>query len=728
MQKTFKQQSGRSFISDGIKADTQQVFDPTTQLQQIIEKVLQILTEQKDSSQLIDWLKQYQKHFREVAAEFSAELERQEKWTKNLLDFERLISNLSTWFINITPEEADLEIHHSLNQLCVFFQASHCGLMEVSPGGKPVQFIHIGCSDDAFKVPVHVDVSDLYPWCFNKLIGQGRLINVPASEDLPPEAGTDKKTMKEWDIRSILFIPLVARQRVDYILAIFSGKSGFRWSDDVFIPRFKLLGEMFMNALERRQKEEALSNSEQRFKQFFKNTPDYCYILSPEGTVLNVNNAALHTLGCQREELVGKSMESIYSPESRTKLRDLFCRMKKSEEIKNEEMSIITRNGEKREVLLNAVILRNQNGTIIYSTAVQTDITDLKRSENDLRVAYAKIKQLKDQIEAENIYLKKEIGLNSKFKNILGESKAIKSALHKVEQVAPTDSLVLITGETGTGKELIAQAIHQNSRRKDRVMVKINCASLPTGLVESELFGREKGAYTGALTQQAGRFELADGSTIFLDEIGDLAPEIQAKLLRVLQNGEFERLGSTKTIKVNVRIIAATNRDLAEEVRKGHFREDLYYRLRVFPIEVPPLRDRMEDIPLLVWAFIEEFSEKMNKKIHSIPMEVMEDMQRYQWPGNIRELRNVIEQAVIISHTGNLQIQLPKQPYGETCRTISLEEAESLHIRKMLELTGWRIKGKRGAAELLGLNPSTLYSRLNKLGIPTRRKKGEISS
>ena len=727
MQERSKKLSGKSLIPDGVDTACQEVIDPMAQLWHIIEDDLHLLIETQGTTHLMEKLQQYNKRLRAVMAQCSAELNRRETSAKELLEFERMISNLSARFINIVPEEVNPEIHHALQRICDFFPGSLCGLLEVSPGGKPVQFTHIACSDIAFQAPLFVDVSGLYPWCFQKLIQEEHVIHVSSSGVLPPEAATDKKTMQEWDVRSLLFIPLIIGEKVRHILVISSGKSGYLWSE-AHIPRLRLLGTIVINALDRSQAQEALMTSEQRFRQFFKTTPDYCYILSPQGTVLNINNAALQVLGCQREELVGKPAESIFSPESRTKIKDFISKLNKSGSIRNEEMVIITRNGEKREVILNAGILRDQNGTIMCSTVVQTDITDLKRSENDLREAYVRIKQLKDQLEAENLYLKKEMELSGEFKGIIGESNVMKSVLHKVKQVAPTDSLVLITGETGTGKELIAQAIHQHSRRKDRVMVKINCASLPTGLVESELFGREKGAYTGALTRQMGRFELADGSTIFLDEIGELSPEVQAKLLRVLQDSEFERLGSTKTIKVNVRIIAATNRDLAAEVRKGTFREDLYYRLNVFPIEVPPLRKRTEDIPLLLWAFIDEFSEKMNRKIHTVSKDSVESMQRYHWPGNIRELRNVIEQAVIVSMKGILQIQLPKQPSGETCHSLSLEEAESLHIMKILELTGWRIKGRRGAAELLGLKPSTLYSRLNKLGISTRPKRDDISS
>jgi transcriptional regulator with GAF, ATPase, and Fis domain len=255
----------------------------------------------------------------------------------------------------------------------------------------------------------------------------------------------------------------------------------------------------------------------------------------------------------------------------------------------------------------------------------------------------------------------------------------------------------------------------------------VNCASLPPSLVENELFGREKGAFTGALTRQAGRFEIADGSTLFLDEIGELPLELQGKLLRVLEEGRFERLGSTRTIQVDVRVIAATHRDLKKEVGRGNFREDLFFRVNVFPIEIPPLRERTEDIPLLVWAFVNEFSERMGKKIQTVTRKTMEALQRYPWPGNVRELRNVIERAVIVSAGEFLQVQIPFLPDANHHSAITLEEAEHRHILGVLEKTGWRIKGPKGAAEILGLKPSSLYTIMQRLGIPTRRKKDGIT-
>jgi formate hydrogenlyase transcriptional activator len=348
---------------------------------------------------------------------------------------------------------------------------------------------------------------------------------------------------------------------------------------------------------------------------------------------------------------------------------------------------------------------------------LRKEIEDRTHAEKELKRAFEEIEQLRDRLQRENIYLRDEIKLEHNFEEIVGQSDALKYVLFKVEQVAPTDATALILGETGTGKELVARAIHNASSRRDRPLVKVNCATLPSNLIESELFGHEKGAFTGAQIKQIGRFELADGGTLFLDEIGDLPLDLQVKLLRVLQDGEFERLGSSRTIKSDVRIIAATNRNLKEEVRNGRFREDLWYRLNVFPITVPPLRQRKEDIPLLVKSFVNKFSTKMGKKITAIAPKDTEVLQNYSWPGNVRELENVIERAVIVSRGPTLCVEVPKTSENSIDGKQTLEEIEREHVTRVLEASGWKIEGKGGAAQILGLNPGTLRSRMKKLGI-----------
>jgi formate hydrogenlyase transcriptional activator len=350
------------------------------------------------------------------------------------------------------------------------------------------------------------------------------------------------------------------------------------------------------------------------------------------------------------------------------------------------------------------------------------EIEERKGTEESLRSAYAENKQLKDRFQAENIYLHKVIDKEYNFGEIIGRSNALEYVFFKVEQVAPQEATVLLLGETGTGKGLVARSIHNKSSRKDRPMITVNCSALPANLIESELFGREKGAFTGSHDRQMGRFELADNSTLFLDEIGEMPIDLQTKLLRVIQDGEFERLGSPKTIKVNVRIIASTNRILEEEIRKGRFREDLFYRLNVFPITIPPLRQRKEDIPILVDYFVAKFNKKTGKKIETVSKNTLNVLQDYDWPGNVRELESIIERAVITSQGTGLQIldrfENPLKDCAlEAQDSKSLATLERDHILQALEKTGWRIEGGKGAAALLGLNPSTLRGRMRKDGI-----------
>lgn len=349
-----------------------------------------------------------------------------------------------------------------------------------------------------------------------------------------------------------------------------------------------------------------------------------------------------------------------------------------------------------------------------------------KRDRDELDRARREIRKLKVDAEAESRPVRCEATQLS-HGDIIGNSETMRETLAHVEQVAVTDSTVLLLGETGTGKELLAHATHNLSRRRDRAMVTINCAALPPALIEAELFGREKGAYTGALNRQVGRFELADGSTVFLDEVGELPLELQVKLLRVLQEGELERLGSTKTITVDVRVIAATNRNLDDLVRKGEFREDLYYRLNVFPIRVPPLRERYEDVPALVWAFVQEFSERMGKTIERIPKRTMEAFCEHLWPGNVRELRNVIERGMILAKDHILRVSIPASDETNTTRAMTLAEVERRHIVQVLDRTGWRVRGRGGAAEILDVKPTTLESRMEKLGVRRAKTVSEIS-
>ncbi|WP_319523897.1 sigma 54-interacting transcriptional regulator [uncultured Desulfosarcina sp.] len=362
----------------------------------------------------------------------------------------------------------------------------------------------------------------------------------------------------------------------------------------------------------------------------------------------------------------------------------------------------------------------NQTDMILLAIEDVTEREYYKRHLEDLvEERTAEIRKLKDLLEAERAYLQEEIKLEFNHENIIGRSNEIKYVFYKVEQIASTDTNVLVLGETGTGKELVARAIHGLSGRKDRALVKMNCAALPSNLIESELFGHEKGAFTDAHSKRLGRFEIANGTTLFLDEIGELPLELQPKLLQVIETGEFERLGSSNTTKVDVRIIAATNRNLEAEVRKGTFREDLWYRLNIFPITMPPLRERREDIPLLVNYFIEKISKRLGKSINLVPVNVMDTLRNYHWPGNIRELENVLERAVINSSGPKLhlvdELQKAGKMVAEANRTLADVERE--YILQVLERAHWKVSGKNSAAEILGLDRSTLRARMRKLDI-----------
>lgn len=520
------------------------------------------------------------------------------------------------------------------------------------------------------------------------------------------------------------------------------------------------IADLEAEATKRKNAEEALKVSETRYRRLFETAQDGILLLDADtGQMLDVNPFLLKMLGYSHEDFLGKKLWEIgpFSDIAASKLR--FSELQTKGYVRYEHLPLETKDGRLIDVEfvsnvylvdhekiiqcnVRDITLRKQAEEALRKAYDETDlrvkertedlvkanqqllqeIEERKKAEDSLLEALKEVKQLKTKLREENLYLREEINLIHSHKDIVGNSEAIRTVLKQIEQVAPTDSTVLIQGATGTGKELLAHAIHNLSARKGRLMINVNCAALPPTLIESELFGREKGAFTGALSRQLGRFELADASTIFLDEIDALTLELQAKLLRVLESGEFERLGGPRTVKVDVRIISATNRDLARLVSEGGFREDLYYRLNVFQITVPPLRERREDILPLVWSFVQEFSKRMGKRIESIPQKDIEALQAYPWPGNVRELRNVTERAMIITTGPVLHLDVPKIAQSGADQSGTLEEAEKRHIIEALNTTGWRVSGKDGAAELLGINPKTLESKMQRLGIQRRNK------
>ena len=467
----------------------------------------------------------------------------------------------------------------------------------------------------------------------------------------------------------------------------------------------------YIDITDRKLANDSLYQSEKRFRMLVEQAGDSFLLHDTDGRIMDANRQACESLGYTREELLTKGIHDIS-----TKMRKRqFWNPLTSGQFVTFESVQIRKDGSTFPVEVRLSRLDLGSRTLLLSLV--RDITFRKEAENELKRNFEEIKALKNRLEQENVFLREEIEVRYRHEEIVGESKAIKKTLSKIEKVANEDTCVLILGETGTGKELIARAIHNMSDRRGHSMVKVNCAALPATLIESELFGREKGAFTGALTKQEGRFEAANHSTIFLDEIGDMPMELQTKLLRVLQDGTFERLGTSHPIKVDVRVLAATNQNLLQLIQDKRFRSDLYYRLNVFPIQVPSLRERLDDIPLLVWAFVKEFSATMGKPIKHIPKRDMDLLQSYTWPGNIRELRNAIERAMILVKDGVLRIDPLEPEVSLESKSLLLSDVEKRHIVEVLRATGWRISGDRGAAKALGLNPSTLRSRIKKLGI-----------
>ncbi len=466
---------------------------------------------------------------------------------------------------------------------------------------------------------------------------------------------------------------------------------------------------------------------------WFDQHPEELYTCQQLIQPLHVNKAMCDLFGYVSAEAYYAAFPKHFQPEV---FKNSLLTLDAGKLTYEREVSLTGPQGDTRYMIAKRAILPGYEADWAKSIVSCVDITPQKLSQEKLTVALREVEELKARLEAENIYLQSEIKLQHNFEEIISQSPVFQKTLEKVELVAQTDATVLILGESGTGKELIARAIHNIGKRNKRPLVKVNCAALPANLIESELFGHEKGAFTGAIAAHVGRFELADGGTIFLDEIGEVPLELQSKLLRVLQEGEFERLGSSKTRQVDVRIIAATNRDLSESVNQKEFRADLFYRLNVFPIHMPPLRERKEDIPLLVHHFCRKYEPKLGRQIQLVPKNVLDILQAYDWPGNIRELENVIERALIISRGNILELGdwLPHAyniPILSATKEKTLFEVEKKHILDTLEMTGWKIRGAQGAAQALGLNPTTLEARMKKLGILRKDSKtpaGESSN
>ncbi len=477
---------------------------------------------------------------------------------------------------------------------------------------------------------------------------------------------------------------------------------------------------------ERKRAQEALAQLQRRNELVLQAAGEGIYGLDAEGKTTFVNPAAARMLGWQAEELIGRPMHALLhharpegSPYPATAC-PIYAALKDGDVHRVDDEMFWRKDGSGFPVEYTSTPIV-EDGKLAGAVVVFWDVTKRKQTEESLHRALAEVKALKERLQAENLYLQEEIKTQRNFDEIIGASPPLRQVLAKVAQVGPTDATVLIHGETGTGKELVARALHDLSARRGRPLVKVNCGAISAGLVESELFGHEKGAFTGALHQRIGRFELANGGTIFLDEVGELPPDVQVKLLRVLQEREFERVGSSRPIRADVRIIAATHRNLPEEVKAGRFRADLYYRLSVFPLKVPPLRERASDIPLIVEHLVAKSARKLGKVLRGVTAPTLDRLVRYPWPGNVRELENVIERAAIVARGPLIEIDESlapetRDPAGPS-GAATLEEVERAHILSVLRTANWSVSGERGAATVLGLNPSTLRSRMQKLGI-----------
>jgi formate hydrogenlyase transcriptional activator len=633
------------------------------------------------------------------------------------LRFETFISNLSARFVRLPSGQVHQQIERALQEVTEFFHAHRCGILEVIGDQKVARLTHAWYAEGVRRVPPDKNCAEGYSWSFDTLVDRKQAVAFNDLSELPPEAAPDLPTYEAMGATSSLMIPLFTGEEVRHIVVLQTMENRATLSAE-YIPRLRLLGEVLVNALGRKKADDALCESETRLSLAAASAQAVLWTLEAESGHMWVTDTGRELLGfAPSEEITFARFLQVVHPEDHGQIRESVEQAYAKRTEADGQFRIVRRDGSIRWIAFRGRAQYTSAGEPLRLMGCSIDITERRQADERLRQALEEVRQLRDQLANENMHLRQEAKQLHSHSRIVGQSAAIRAVLAQAEQVARTPSTVLLLGETGTGKELFASAIHELSSRKSRVMIRMNCAAIPAPLIESELFGREKGAYTGAVSKQIGRFEMAHGSTLFLDEIGELPIDIQVKLLRVLQEKSIERLGNPRPIATDVRIIAATNRNLEKAVQEGKFREDLYYRLNVFPITIPPLRERREDISLLTWSFLEEFNTTLGKHVETISQSTMDSLVCYGWPGNIRELRNVIERAMILASDSKLKIEIPNGAINRTVQLFSINDIERKHFLSVLEMTGWRVRGKNGAAEILGLKPTTLTSRLAKLGI-----------
>ena len=680
------------------------------------------------------------------------------------LEFETLIADLLARFVSVGAQQLDVAIRETVRRLGEFLDADRGAVAQLDDTRRTLVFSHFWSRTGAPPVSPMLDAALLMPYGLSKLL-RGEMHAFSSVSELPPDAA-DRQYFALTGTKAAIVLPLMVEGRV--IGSLGFGSFVERQWDATLTARLRSVADVLSVALSRARLDADLRKSvEERvtFETLIADIASSFVNLDSDRVdsaieaaqrqlveVLDIDRSALFEFDDQipvlthfwsRPEFphppIERGSAATMFPWISTRIRagETVC-LTSTDDIPASvpDRDHLQRMGTRATAILPLFVSDRVIGALTFGSlrAARTWPPDTvnrlrliaqvfanalarRRTASELRLTLQENGRLRERLLQENVQLRDEVIARRGPSEILGQSQAIQSVLEQIDRVAPTDTTVLLLGETGTGKELIARAIHERSRRGARTLISVNCGAIPATLIESELFGREKGAYTGAVTRQIGRFELADASTIFLDEIGDLPPETQAKLLRALQEREIERLGGSLPIQVNVRVIAATNRDLEEMIGAGTFREDLYYRLNVFPIRVPALRERPEDIPPLVWAFVDEFSRAFGRRVESISKERMLALQHYRWPGNIRELRNIVERAFIATSGPRLAIEPPMTRGHASRRSMRLEDVEREHIRSVLDAVGWRVRGTAGAADILGLKPSTLESRMARQGL-----------
>jgi PAS domain S-box-containing protein len=637
------------------------------------------------------------------------------KYLDNKISFESLLGEISSNLLSIPIESVDAAIESSMKMLVEFFDADRCHLGEFSSDQSKIEVSYFYTRSGINIPPINVIGEDYLPFVFGS-IKQDEIVDFTSPSELPDYAELDCAEFERLGIKSLLVLPLQIGKEVQFGLSLSTITKHIKWEEET-INRIMIVANILAHTIQRKMAHKQILDEKEWSEAVMQGMPQITYVFDLQGRLKRWNKNAEAVLGFSSEEMKDKFIGELYSKEDMKRVMKVVEKVIEDGQEHQVEYDFINKSGEIVPFYYGSGKLMEIGGEQ-YIVGQTVDISEIKKAQEKIASQLEEIKELKNQLEAENIYLRHELKSVIPYGDIIGESDVLKHIFYRVKQVAPLHTTVLLEGETGTGKELFAKDIHKKSTRSNKPLITVNCAALPPSLIESELFGHERGAFTGALQKQIGRFELANGGTLFLDEIGEIPIELQVKLLRVLQEGEFERIGNSKTLKTDVRIIAATNRNLEEEIKSGRFRKDLFYRLSVYPITIAPLRDRPDDIPHLTEHFVKRFNQKFKKNITRIPRKTIEQLKLYDWPGNIRELENIIERAMILSTTSTLKVEKLKSIDKPSHKKFQrLEDYERDYIINVLNHTMWRINGTKGAASILDMHPETLRSRMRKLGI-----------